>query len=158
VTGAVAFVVGVMFALGLGLGGMTQPARVLAFLDVFGSWDPSLAIVMLGAVTVYAVGFGVAMRRGRPALAPAFTLPARKELDTRLIAGALVFGIGWGLAGLCPGPAVTSLASGEAAAFLFVAAMLIGMSAHKLVERVVSRSFHGRASAPDTLEIGIDTT
>ena len=131
----VAFAVGVVFAVGLGIGGMTQPARVLAFLDVAGGWDPSLAFVMLGAVATYGVGFRLVTRRARPLLAPAFLVPTRRDLDARLLAGALVFGVGWGLAGICPGPALTALASGEPGALVFVAAMLVGIAAHRLRER-----------------------
>jgi uncharacterized membrane protein YedE/YeeE len=138
VSAAVAFVVGLTFALGLGLGGMTQPARVLAFLDVAGRWDPSLALVMLGAITVYALGFRLATRRGRPVLAPAFALPARTIIDVRLVAGAVVFGVGWGLAGLCPGPAITSLGSGKPEAAVFVAAMLGGMMVQRLGQWLLS--------------------
>ena len=139
-TPVAAFVAGLVFALGLGLGGMTQPARVLAFLDLAGDWDPSLAFVMLGAIAVYATAFPIVMRRPHPAFASAFQVPTRRDVDGRLVAGALVFGAGWGLAGLCPGPALTALASGTPEAVLFVAAMLGGMLAHRLVER--------RASAP----------
>jgi len=94
-----------------------------------GRWDPTLAVVMLAAMTIHAIGFHVAMRRGRPVLAAAFALPTRKDIDARLVGGAFTFGVGWGLAGLCPGPAITSLATGDAGAFLFVAAMLVGMVA-----------------------------
>lgn len=131
----VAFVAGVAFALGLGIGGMTQPTRVLAFLDFAGDWDPSLALVMLGAVLVFAVAFRLGGRRGHPVLAPTFALPTRRDVDARLVAGAVVFGVGWGLGGLCPGPAVTSLASGEPEALLFVAAMLAGMGAHIVIDQ-----------------------
>ncbi|MDX2169938.1 MAG: YeeE/YedE family protein [Deltaproteobacteria bacterium] len=127
VRSVVAFACGVGFALGLGLGGMTQPSRVLAFLDVSGDWDPRLAFVMCGAIAVYAPIYRLALRRAVPLCAPAFDLPTRRSIDTRLVVGALLFGIGWGLAGLCPGPALTSLASGEPAAVLFVAAMLAGL-------------------------------
>ncbi len=136
----VALVVGLVFALGLGLGGMTQPARVRAFLDVAGDWDPSLAFVMLGAIAVYATAFPIVMRRPRPVLAASFQVPSRRDVDGRLVAGALLFGVGWGLAGLCPGPALTALASGESEAVLFVAAMLGGMMVHRLVEGHVSSS------------------
>lgn len=136
----VAFACGVVFALGLGVGGMTQPARVLAFLDVAGDWDPRLALVMFGAIAVYAPLYRLALRQGRPLLAPAFDLPARREVDGRLVAGALLFGIGWGLAGLCPGPGLTALGSGEPEASVFVVAMLAGMAASRLREGVRVRS------------------
>jgi uncharacterized membrane protein YedE/YeeE len=128
----VAFVCGVTFALGLGIGGMTQPVRVLAFLDVAGDWDPRLAFVMLGAIAVYAPVYRLALRRGRPVLASAFNLPATRSIDGRLLAGAILFGIGWGLAGLCPGPAFTALASGQPGALLFVIAMAAGIGALRL--------------------------
>lgn len=133
---AVAFGCGSVFALGLGLGGMTQPARVLAFLDVAGDWDPALAFVMLGAIAVYAPVYRLAVRRGRrPVFAAAFDVPSRRDVDARLVTGALLFGVGWGLAGLCPGPAVTSLASGDPAAFVFVGAMVAGIAASRFVDR-----------------------
>lgn len=137
-SGFVAFLVGLAFALGLGLGGMTQPARVLGFLDVTGDWDPSLAFVMLGAVATYAVAFRLVRQRARPLLASDFVLPARRDLDANLLVGALVFGVGWGLAGLCPGPALTALGSGEPAALRFVGAMFAGIAVHKLGERIGS--------------------
>jgi uncharacterized membrane protein YedE/YeeE len=139
VKGVVAFACGITFALGLGIGGLTQPARVLAFLDVAGDWDPRLALVMLGAIAVYAPAYRLALRRGRPLLAPAFDLPTRRNIDGPLVVGAVLFGIGWGLAGLCPGPALTSLGSGEPAAILFVAAMLVGIAVPKRRNARVTR-------------------
>jgi len=139
VTAAVALFVGMVFALGLGLAGMTQPTRVLAFLDVAGAWDPSLAIVMAAAVTVDAFAYRIAKKRGRPLLAASFALPTRTDLDPRLVIGALVFGVGWGLAGLCPGPALVSLASGDRGALVFVASMIAGMYAHRSGERLLAR-------------------
>jgi uncharacterized membrane protein YedE/YeeE len=122
-----AFVSGALVALGLGVAGMTQPAKVVAFLDVTGDWDPSLAFVMLGAIGVYALGYRVARRRGVPVFAAAFALPTRRDIDARLVGGAALFGLGWGLVGYCPGPALTALASGQVGSFVFVAAMLAGM-------------------------------
>jgi uncharacterized membrane protein YedE/YeeE len=144
-----AFVVGATFALGLGIGGMTSPERVLAFLDVTGAWDPSLAFVMLGAVLVYGTTFRLVVRRERPLLAPTFAVPTRKDIDARLIGGAVTFGVGWGLAGLCPGPALTALASGHPRIVVFLAAMVAGIAAHKAVERGLA----GRA-APDAAPAG----
>jgi uncharacterized membrane protein YedE/YeeE len=129
---AVAFGCGLVFALGLGIGGMTEPTRVLAFLDVAGEWDPRLALVMLGAIAVYAPVYRLVSRWRRPIVAPDFQIPIRRAIDARLVTGAIVFGIGWGLAGLCPGPALTSLASGEPAALVFVVAMLAGLGSSKL--------------------------
>lgn len=137
-TNVVAFVVGVVFALGLGLGGMTQPARVLGFLDATGAWDPSLALVMAGAVAVYGVTFPFVMRRGRPVFGAAFGVPTRRDVDARLVGGAVIFGVGWGLAGLCPGPALVALASGAPRVVLFVAAMLLGMAVQRWSDRVVA--------------------
>ena len=122
-----AIVAGTLFAIGLGVGGMTQPTRVLAFLDVAGSWDPSLAFVMAGAVGVYAAAFQLARRRQRPVLSDAFAIPARRDIDVRLLIGAALFGVGWGLAGYCPGPGIVSLVTGRADVVVFVTAMFAGM-------------------------------
>lgn len=130
---ASAFAAGLLFGLGLIVSGMANPLKVLAFLDVTGRWDPSLAFVMAGAVAVSAVGYRVARRRGRPVLATRLDLPTRRNLDPRLIAGAAVFGLGWGLVGLCPGPALTLLTVSPAPAATFVAAMVVGMLLFRLV-------------------------
>ncbi|MEE7459749.1 hypothetical protein MPAR168_23060 [Methylorubrum populi] len=130
---ASAFAVGLLFGLGLLVSGMADPAKVLAFLDVTGRWDPSLAFVMAGAVAVSATGYLVARRRGRPLLASRLEIPNRRDLDPRLIAGAAVFGLGWGLAGLCPGPALTLLTVAPAQAVTFVVAMVVGMLAFRLL-------------------------
>lgn len=130
---ASAFAAGLLFGLGLIVSGMADPAKVLAFLDVTGRWDPSLAFVMAGAVAVSAVGYRVARRRGRPVLASRLDLPTRRSIDLRLIAGAAVFGLGWGLVGLCPGPALTLLTVLPAQAATFVAAMAVGMLVFRLV-------------------------
>ena len=130
---AYAFAVGLLFGLGLLVSGMADPAKVLAFLDVTGRWDPSLAFVMAGAVAVSATGYFVARRRGRPLLASRLEIPTRRDLDPRLIAGAAVFGLGWGLAGLCPGPALTLLTVAPAQAVTFVVAMVVGMLAFHLL-------------------------
>jgi len=131
----VAFLSGVIFALGLGLGGMTQPHKVIAFLDLAGRWDPSLAFVMAGAIAVYLPAYRLMKRRGRPLLAPTLELPTRTELDAPLLAGAALFGIGWGLSGFCPGPALVSLTTLAVPALVFGAAMLAGMGLHTLVQR-----------------------
>ena len=130
--GAASFVAGLLFAIGLGVGGMTQPGKVLAFLDVAGRWDPSLAFVMAGAIAVYAPVARWALRRPAPFCAERFRVPTRRDLDARLVAGALLFGIGWGLAGYCPGPAVVSLAAASSGTVIFVAAMLAGMALERL--------------------------
>lgn len=122
-----AFLAGLLFAAGLGVGGMTRPSKVLAFLDVTGNWDPSLAFVMLGAIAVHAPTLRWILRRHAPLFASRFALPAAKIIDRRLLAGAALFGAGWGLVGYCPGPALTALGGGVRAAAVFVPAMLAGM-------------------------------
>jgi uncharacterized protein len=125
------FVIGLIFGLGLLLSGMSDPAKVLNFLDLAGigsgTWDPSLAFVMAGAIAVTFVGFDRVLRQPRPLLGEKFHLPTKRELDLRIIAGPAIFGLGWGLAGFCPGPALTALGFGSPAAVIFVAAMLVGM-------------------------------
>ncbi len=127
------FLSGVSFALGLGLSGMTHPEKVIAFLDVTGAWDPSLALVMGGALATYAGLFRVIGRRPRPLCADRFCIPARTDIDARLLVGAGLFGVGWGLGGFCPGPAIVALTSGNPAVFAFVASMLVGMILFELV-------------------------
>ena len=124
---------GALFGAGLTIGGMTDPARVRGFLDPFGSWDPTLAFVMGGALIVMAVAWRLRERMSRPLLGERFSLPDRSDLDPRLIVGAALFGVGWGLAGLCPGPAVASLALAPVAVLPFVIAMLAGMALHRFL-------------------------
>jgi len=122
-----ALVCGLVFGVGLAVGGMTNPAKVLGFLDVTGTWDPSLAFVMGGALAVNAVGFALTRRRPRPLFAETFALPTLRDIDRDLIVGGAIFGVGWGLVGLCPGPALASLLRGELPIYAFVAAMIAGM-------------------------------
>jgi hypothetical protein len=122
-----AFVCGLLFGLGLLLAGMADPGKVLAFLDLAGNWDPSLALVMAGAIGVAALPLSLARRRAKALLGGAMQLPTRRDLDARLIGGSLLFGVGWGIAGICPGPALAVLLTGYWQAALFVAAMLAGM-------------------------------
>lgn len=136
--GAVAFAAGVIFALGLVIGGMTEPANVIGFLDVTGAWRPALMFVMVGAIAVNALVYRWTRGRRAPLYAEAFALPTRRDLDPRLIGGAAVFGIGWGLGGYCPGPGITALASGSLSAVVFVAAMLAAMWVVGAVERARS--------------------
>jgi uncharacterized membrane protein YedE/YeeE len=131
---------GTLFGLGLAISGMVNPAKVLAFLDVAGAWDPTLALVMLGALAVTTPAFRLVLRRPHPWFAPGFALPTRKDLEPRLVLGAALFGIGWGIAGLCPGPAVTALIAGKPAIFAFVAAMLAGFLLHEIVPRSSGQS------------------
>ena len=130
-----AFVSGILIGLGLAVSHMTNPAKVLAFLDVTGDWDPSLALVMAAAVAVSFIAFRIAKARPAPVFAEAFRLPERRDIDASLIVGSVLFGIGWGLVGLCPGPAITALLSGQNKAFLFVGAMLAGMVVFKFMTR-----------------------
>jgi uncharacterized membrane protein YedE/YeeE len=134
-----AFAAGLVFGVGLLLSGMTDPGKVIGFLDLAGSWDPSLAFVMGGAVLVGVFAFALAARRTRSFLGGAMQLPSRRDIDARLIAGSVVFGIGWGLAGYCPGPALVSFGSGVRQAAVFVAAMLVGMLLFTAAERLGRR-------------------
>ncbi len=129
----VALLAGTLFGLGLAISGMTNPAKVVGFLDVAGDWDPTLAFVMGGALLVTIPAFRLILGRQRPVLADGFALPKGTALDARLLGGAALFGVGWGLSGFCPGPAVTALVTGLAPVFAFVAAMLAGMVLHAWV-------------------------
>ena len=124
---------GLVFGAGLALSDMTNPAKVQNFLDLFGTWDPSLAFVMGAALGVSALGYQIARRRGSPLLAGAFSMPTRSDLDPELLAGAALFGIGWGLGGFCPGPALAGLLQGVAGVYIFVGAMLVGVLLHRVV-------------------------
>lgn len=130
---------GVIFGIGLSLSGMLDPARVRAFLDITRDWNPSLAFVLGGAVAVSALGVLMTRRMQRPLLDDAFHLPANRVIDRRLIIGSAIFGVGWGLVGLCPGPALASLSLGLPATALFVVAMLAGMVLHDRLPRVEPR-------------------
>ena len=125
---------GTIFGAGLTVGGMTDPARVRGFLDLFGDWDPTLAFVMGGAVLLMALAWMVQRRMQRPVFAETFSLPDRNDLTPRLIGGSALFGIGWGIAGLCPGPGFAALAIAPGSAAIFVVAMLAGMLAVRLME------------------------
>ena len=125
---------GTLFGAGLALGGMTNPARVRGFLDIFGAWDPTLAFVMGGAVIVMAIAWRFVPRMAAPLLDEQFHLPTRSDLTPRLIGGAALFGIGWGVAGLCPGPGIAALVIEPASAAIFVVAMLAGMALVRLFE------------------------
>lgn len=130
-----ALLAGLVFGLGLIVSGMADPAKVLGFLDLAGAWDPSLAFVMAGAIAVGLVAFAVARRRTRSLLGLELQLPQGRGIDRRLVLGGLVFGIGWGLAGFCPGPALVALGMGQAKAAVFVLAMLAGMGIFEWLER-----------------------
>lgn len=121
------FVCGLIFGAGLLISGMTRPEKVLGFLDIFGPWDATLLFVMAGAVAVTSIGFAIARQRNRPIFAGAFQWPSRKDIDPELLGGAALFGVGWGLVGLCPGPALVNLAGLSLPVIVFVAAMALGM-------------------------------
>jgi uncharacterized membrane protein YedE/YeeE len=132
------FLAGVLFAGGLVISGMTQPSKVIGFLDFGGNWDPSLAFVMLGAISVHALAYRVMAKRKAPILAPTFQIPTRRDIDVRLILGAVLFGVGWGLAGYCPGPAVSSIVAGDPSTLTFFGSLLSTLVVYSLVTGRVS--------------------
>ncbi|MDB5728569.1 MAG: rane protein [Noviherbaspirillum sp.] len=137
---AIAFLTGLVFGLGLVLSGMTNPAKVIGFLDLAGNWDPSLAVVMGGAVLVAGIAFRVAKGRATALLGDPMRVPTATQIDRRLVLGALVFGIGWGLAGYCPGPALASVVQGGIKPLIFVAAMVAGMAFYEIQDVRAARS------------------
>jgi uncharacterized membrane protein YedE/YeeE len=143
---AINLLLGLLFGGGLVISGMADPAKVLNFLDLFGTWDPSLAFVMGGAVIVAFVGYRLVFRRGRPLRDNAFHVPSRKDIDGRLLAGAAIFGAGWGLSGFCPGPALTALGLGQPGTLAFLPAMFVGLW--------VARMIAGRSTTVSTEELG----
>jgi uncharacterized protein len=151
---ALAFVAGIVFALGLGVSGMTDPEKIIGFLDVAGRWDPSLALVMVGAIGVHAGVARWALRAPRPLWSNTFALPRRRDIDPSLVAGAALFGLGWGAAGYCPGPALVDLAAPSPSQVMFVAAMLAGTVLFRLRGLVAGghsltlQSRHPRAKLP----------
>ncbi|MBI2395816.1 MAG: YeeE/YedE family protein [Deltaproteobacteria bacterium] len=147
----VAFLCGAVFTIGLGVAGMTDPAKVHDFLDVTGRFDPSLAAVMAAAVGVGLLSFRLVLRRARPVLADRFELPTEKRLDRRLILGSVLFGAGWGLSGYCPGPALASVVTLAPGALVFVTAMLAGMAGYALFSRAQA-AVAARASDDDERE------
>ena len=136
----VQFIIGSIFGLGLVIAGMSNPAKVQNFLDLAGAWDPSLAFVMLGAIVVAFIGFRLVLSRPKPIMGDWFHLPTAKDIDSRILIGPAIFGIGWGLAGFCPGPAFTALSGGSSSAILFVIAMSIGMFAAQRVQHLHSHA------------------
>lgn len=127
-----ASIAGLVFGVGLVLSGMTQPAKVVGFLDLSGRWDPSLAFVMGGAIAVHFLAYRLVPKLKRPIWGAAWSLPTRRDVDRRLVLGAVLFGAGWGLGGYCPGPALTSVVAGASSTLIFTSAMLVAMWAHSL--------------------------
>ncbi len=151
-----AYAAGISFAVGLALAGMTHPSKIIGFLDVFGSWDPSLAFVMAGAVGVHFGLLRLILRRKAPLFRPQFVIPSRRDVDAPLLVGAALFGIGWGASGFCPGPAIVSVPGGGSAALTFTAAMFGGMILHEAYQRALTRRLpptpvanDGGTSAPE---------
>lgn len=133
----ISFIVGLLFALGLGISGMTNTTVVKGFLDIFGTWNLNLMGVMIGAILVHTIVYHVIKNKPSPLLDTKFHLPTNKMIDKKLILGALIFGLGWGWAGICPGPGIVSLASGETGVLIFIGSMVAGMYLFKLVEKKI---------------------
>ena len=148
-----ALVAGLLFGCGLTVSEMINPAKVLSFLDfaaiATGGWDPSLALVMASALATTLVGYALVLRSPKPVLAPQFSLPSKREVDRRLVTGAALFGVGWGLAGYCPGPALSALALGASKTIVFVASMVAGMLVYELVFKQRTRSAPAETAAKD---------
>lgn len=143
---ALTVVAGALFGAGLAVSGMADPQRVRGFLDLFGAWDPTLAFVMGGALLPMAIAWRIRNRMSSPMAAERFSPPTARDLDPRLVGGAALFGIGWGIAGLCPGPAIADLAIAPVPAAIFVTAMLIGMMLHRLLPAAPSKQTQNEAS------------
>lgn len=131
------YIIGLIFGVGISISGMANPAKVLNFFDIAGTWDPSLAFVMGGALIVTFIGYRLILRRPAPALEGAFKLPTRRDLDMPLIGGSAIFGIGWGIAGFCPGGALPAIGTGRWEVLIFVAALLVGIFAAKAVQSMI---------------------
>ncbi len=146
------FLVGLIFSVGLYLSGMTQPSKVIGFLDIAGNWDPSLALVMFGAVVTYFIGQRFILKRDTPVLAKSYGLPTRVDIDGRLLAGSAMFGVGWGLAGFCPGPALASLVTFDPNIFIFVISMTLGMYVYGTLDTRFTSEPDGGAGAFEAIK------
>ncbi|MFT5786250.1 MAG: putative membrane protein YedE/YeeE [Ascidiaceihabitans sp.] len=133
------YLIGLVFGVGIAISGMANPAKVLNFFDLAGTWDPSLAFVMGGALIVTFIGYRFVLKRPAPLLSVSFQLPTRRDLDMPLIAGSAVFGVGWGIAGFCPGGALPALGTGRMEVFAFVAALLVGIFAAKVLQAALAK-------------------
>ncbi len=153
----VALTSGVLFGFGLALAGMTQPAKVRAFLDVTRAWDPSLAFVMGGAVLVHMVAYRLVTRRASPVFAAKFAIPTRRDLDAKLLVGAALFGLGWGLGGFCPGPGLASLVSGAPSAAVFVLSMLVGLGVTARLEDARKPTLVAPSAPPAGSQVKVTT-
>jgi hypothetical protein len=131
------FFTGFLFAVGLGISGMTQPAKIVNFLDLTGNWDPSLIFVMIGAIAVHFIAFRLITKRKSPIFSKSFMIPNRKDITPSLIIGAAIFGIGWSMGGYCPGPALTSLATGDSLVIIFVVSVIAGMFIFKVFDKML---------------------
>jgi len=136
----VSLIAGLIFGLGILISGMASPAKVLNFFDVAGTWDPSLMFVMGGALIVTFVGYRMAFARNYPLLGDRFHLPTRSDIDLKLVAGSAIFGVGWGIAGFCPGGAIPAIGTGRSDVLMFAAALIVGIVATRLVQRAFARS------------------
>ncbi len=144
------YVIGVIFGLGIIVSGMVNPAKVINFFDFFGTWDPSLIFVMGGALAATLIGYRFVLARPEPLLATSFKLPTSQHIDARLIAGAAIFGVGWGIAGFCPGGAIPAIGTGRSDVFVFVAGLLIGIIATRLIiARLGAPNTARRAPSPN---------
>jgi len=132
-----AFFSALLFGLGLGVAGMTQPAKIIGFLDITGDWDPSLVLVMLGAIAVHSVSYWLITKRESPILTAKFQIPTRRDIDPKLIVGSLLFGAGWGLGGFCPGPAIVASVSGGASVLVFLVSMCAGVYLHQVANKYI---------------------
>ncbi|MBC86840.1 MAG: hypothetical protein CL677_06630 [Bdellovibrionaceae bacterium] len=135
----VALLAGILFAIGLGVSGMTQPQKVIGFLDITGDWNPALAFVMIGAIGFHAVTYRWVTKRSSPILEDQFHLPTSSDLTPSLLIGAALFGTGWGLGGFCPGPGIASIASGNTQSFIFVGSMIAGMLLFRLSKPLIDK-------------------
>ena len=129
------FIAAFLFGLGLAISGMTMPEKVIGFLDIFGDWDPSLMMVMIGAIAVHAISYRLILKRPSPLFSEHFQIPSLKSIDKKLMLGSALFGFGWGLGGFCPGPAVVSLIAQQSTAIIFVASMVVGMAIFRIFEK-----------------------
>lgn len=143
----IAFMIGILFGVGILISGMANPAKVLNFFDVAGAWDPSLMFVMGGAVVTTFIGYRLVLARAQPILARSFQVPTATQIDPKLIAGSAIFGIGWGLAGFCPGAALPALGTGRAEVVIFVASLIAGIVIARLIANGSNRNLVGDASA-----------